>query len=32
MELRILTQIKEALEDGKPLRSIDFNEDLSKVG
>ena len=27
MELRILTQIKEALEDGKPVRSIDFNED-----
>ena len=27
MELRILTKIKEALEDGKPVRSIDFNED-----
>lgn len=27
MELRILTRIKEALEDGKPVRSIDFNED-----
>ncbi|MFI8613459.1 redox-regulated ATPase YchF [Staphylococcus capitis] len=26
MELRILTRIKEALEDGKPVRSIDFNE------
>ena len=26
MELRILTRIK-ALEDGKPVRSIDFNED-----
>lgn len=30
MELRILTQIKEALEDGKPVRSIDFNEDDQK--
>lgn len=30
MELRILTQIKEALEDGKPVRSIDFNEDNQK--
>ncbi|OAW94461.1 redox-regulated ATPase YchF [Staphylococcus epidermidis] len=30
MELRILTQIKEALEDGKPIRSIDFNEDDQK--
>ena len=30
MELRILTRIKEALEDGKPVRSIDFNEDDQK--
>ena len=30
MELRILTKIKEALEDGKPVRSIDFNEDDQK--
>lgn len=30
MELRILTQIKEALEDGKPVRSIDFNDDDQK--
>ncbi|MEQ5994406.1 redox-regulated ATPase YchF [Staphylococcus saccharolyticus] len=30
MELRILTTIKEALEDGKPVRSIDFNEDDQK--
>ncbi len=30
MELRILTAIKEALEDGKPVRSIDFNEDDQK--
>ena len=30
MELRLLTQIKEALEDGKPVRSIDFNEDDQK--
>ena len=30
MELRILTQIKESLEDGKPVRSIDFNEDDQK--
>lgn len=30
MELRILTHIKEALEDGKPVRSIDFNEDDQK--
>lgn len=30
MELRILTQIKEALEDGKPVRSIEFNEDDQK--
>ena len=30
MELRILTQIKEALEDGKPVCSIDFNEDDQK--
>lgn len=30
MELRILTQIKEALEDGKPVRGIDFNEDDQK--
>ena len=30
MELRILTQIKEALEDVKPVRSIDFNEDNQK--
>jgi len=30
IELRILTQIKEALEDGKPVRSIDFNEDDQK--
>ena len=30
MELRIFTQIKEALEDGKPVRSIDFNEDDQK--
>lgn len=30
MELRILKQIKEALEDGKPVRSIDFNEDDQK--
>lgn len=30
MELHILTQIKEALEDGKPVRSIDFNEDDQK--
>ena len=30
MELRILTQIKEALEDGKPVRSIDFHEDDQK--
>ncbi|AUJ72857.1 redox-regulated ATPase YchF [Staphylococcus epidermidis] len=30
MELRILTQIKEALEDGKPVRCIDFNEDDQK--
>lgn len=30
MELRILTQIKEALEDGKPVRSVDFNEDDQK--
>lgn len=30
MELRILTRIKEVLEDGKPVRSIDFNEDDQK--
>ncbi len=30
MELRILTRIKEALEYGKPVRSIDFNEDDQK--
>ena len=30
MELRILTTIKEALEDGKLVRSIDFNEDDQK--
>lgn len=30
MELRILTRIKETLEDGKPVRSIDFNEDDQK--
>ena len=30
MELRILTRIKEALEDVKPVRSIDFNEDDQK--
>ncbi len=30
MDLRILTQIKEALEDGKPVRSIDFNDDDQK--
>lgn len=30
MELRILTKIKETLEDGKPVRSIDFNEDDQK--
>ncbi len=27
MEVRILTTIKEALENGKPARSIDFNEE-----
>ena len=29
-EVRILTQIKETLENGKPVRSIDFNEDDQK--
>ena len=27
MEVRILTTIKEALENGKPARSIDFNDE-----
>lgn len=30
MEVRILTTIKEALENGKPARSIDFNEEDQK--
>ncbi|AKS68025.1 redox-regulated ATPase YchF [Staphylococcus coagulans] len=29
-EVRILTQIKETLENGKPVRSIDFNEEDQK--
>ncbi len=29
-EVRILTQIKETLENGKPVRSIDFNEEDKK--
>ena len=29
-EVRILTQIKEVLENGQPLRSIDFNEEDQK--
>lgn len=30
MEVRILTTIKEALENGKPARSIDFNDEDQK--
>lgn len=30
MEVRILNTIKEALENGKPARSIDFNEEDQK--
>ncbi len=30
MEVRILTTIKEALENGKPARRIDFNEEDQK--
>jgi hypothetical protein len=27
MEMRILSRIKEALENGDPVRSLDFNEE-----
>ena len=27
MELRILSKIKETLEEGKPVRSIEFNDE-----
>ena len=27
MEFRILSRIKEALEEGNPVRSLDFNEE-----
>ena len=30
MEVRILTEIKEALENGKPVRSIEFNDEDQK--
>ena len=30
MEVRILTTIKEVLENGKPTRSIDFNDEDQK--
>ena len=30
MEFRILSRIKEALEEGNPVRSLDFNEEDQK--
>ena len=30
MELRILSKIKETLEEGKPVRSIEFNDEDQK--
>ena len=30
MEMRILNRIKEALEEGNPVRSLEFNEEDQK--